>query len=200
MKKKLAVVLLLTAIAVGSVSALDFTKYAEGIGDSKFFINFGIGWGPGIGDYEFKRAVPPISASVEYALPISLPITVGGYFGITTYDETRSITVGSGFFTYYTDDHYTGTLVGVGLKAAYHIDFGVRNLDAYAGLLLGVLFWPYEITYSNNNVIDKSGDDNQALLGIHLGARYFFTDMFGAYIELGYSQMSVISLGLAVKF
>jgi hypothetical protein len=196
MKKKLVVVLLLTAIAVGSVSALDFTNYAEGIRDSKFFINFGIGWGPGIGDYEFERKLPPISASVEYALAISLPITVGGYFGITTYDDTRTYWGG---ITYVTT-HYTGTLIGLGVKAAYHVDFGVRNLDTYAGLLLGYLSWKYENTVRGISTTVVTDNDDEFFFGIHLGARYFFTNNIGAYIELGYSKISIVSIGLAVKF
>ncbi|GAB6392599.1 MAG: porin family protein [Treponematales bacterium] len=178
--KKLILTLLVAASAAGSASALDFKSYAEGVKGTKFLVNAGIGYGI----LPYTMSLPPISASVEYALP-NLPLSVGGYFGIAMDEE--DLGVGS----------YSDTLVGIGAKASWHMDLGLKNLDPYASLTLGWLVWTQ--TYSLGGS-DTDSDYSTFFYSANIGARYFFTKNIGAYIELGYSAVSVASLGLAVKF
>jgi hypothetical protein len=77
------------------------------------------------------------------------------------------------------------------------VDLGVKNLDPYASLTLGWLLWNQ--TYSGLGS-DTDSDLSTFFYTANIGARYFFTKNIGAYIELGYSAVSVASLGLAVKF
>jgi hypothetical protein len=187
--KKLGFVLVLASVLAGGVFGQTWYKsYAPGIEGTKFFVNAGIGYGV----LPYKIALPPISASAEYALA-KLPISVGAYFGITTYEEE----------TVYT---YKGTMTGFGAKASYHFNF-LKNLDTYASVTLGWLIWSEEYTipaygYGSYTVPaqDYETDLSTFLYGFNVGARYFFTKNIGAYVELGYSAVSVASVGLALKF
>jgi len=73
------------------------------------------------------------------------------------------------------------------LRVGYHPDWGVKGLDAYANLSLGlcnVFFIPLF----------------EPQFGIHFGARYFFGEVFGIFGEVGWSYNSnIIKLGVALK-
>jgi hypothetical protein len=193
----------LAVVIAGGVFAQNswYNSYAPGIDGSKIFVNAGIG----VGILPYKMSIPPISASVEYALP-NIPLSLGGYFGITGYNEEENI--GSASYT------YKGTLVGFGAKASYHFNF-IKNLDPYVSLLLGWLVWNEEVTatvhpqsygagpYSVStpgSTATAEEDMSTFLYGFNIGARYFFTPLIGAYAELGYSAVSVLSVGVTLKF
>jgi hypothetical protein len=72
----------------------------------------------------------------------------------------------------------------------YHFNF-LDNLDLYAGLNLG-----YVIQTSNQTQYSGS---SFFLWGFNTGARYFFTENLGAYLELGYSGLNYISTGVTFK-
>jgi hypothetical protein len=135
-------------------------------------------------------SLPPISLSAEYALGLpNIPLSVGAYFGVTGYNEE---------LTAYSS--YKGTLVGFGAKGSYHFNF-LKNLDTYVGLTLGWLVYTQEVksTWMDTTATAKN-DLSTFLYGFSLGARYFFTKNIGAYAELGYSAVSVLSAGLSLKF
>jgi hypothetical protein len=153
---------------------------------SNIFINAGVGYGI----LPYKMSLPPISASVEYGLA-NIPLSIGGYFGYTAYDEELSAY-----------SSYKGTIIGVGTKANWHFNF-VRNLDPYISVTLGWLIYKQEVTTTIpyvNTKVDVENDLSAFFYGVNLGARYFFTNNIGAYIEFGYSAISVASAGLTVKF
>jgi hypothetical protein len=140
-------------------------------------------------------SLPPISASVEYGLS-NLPLSFGAYFGIAGYDEE---------LTAYSA--YKGSLTGFGAKASYHFNF-IKNLDPYVSLTLGWLIHNQEATVTIPGIPGliepitgtSESDLSTFFYGFNLGARYFFTSNIGAYVELGYSAVSVVSAGIAVKF
>jgi len=72
-------------------------------------------------------------------------------------------------------------------RAGYHPDLGVKGLDVYANLSLGIwntFFIP--VLYPQ--------------FGIHLGVRYFFGPLFGIFGEAGYSfNANFVKLGVAFK-
>jgi hypothetical protein len=189
--KKLVLFSVLAALAAGGVFGQSeetgqawYNSYAPGIGDSKFFVNAGIGFGL----LPYKMSIPPISVSAEYGLS-NIPLSVGGYFGITGYnEEINAIT------------SYKGTLVGFGAKGSYHFNF-LKNLDTYVSLTLGWLVYSQEVKATYAGITATAENDLSAFFyGFNLGARYFFTNTIGAYVELGYSAVSVASAGLALKF
>jgi hypothetical protein len=170
-----------------------YNSYAPGIVDSgtRLFVNAGAGFG--LFPVYTKMAVPPLEANVEYALPISLPISVGGFFCFAMGKEE--------FTPYYVTTYKyedTETAMAFGLRAFYHFNF-IKNLDTYAGLGLGWLIWNVKRDYSAVYT-DTSYDYSTFFYDIRVGAKYFFTNNIGAYVEVGYNLISVVGVGLALKF
>jgi outer membrane scaffolding protein for murein synthesis (MipA/OmpV family) len=178
-------------VAGGIFGQAWYNSYAPGIEGSKIFINGGIG----LAVLPYKMSLPPISISVEYGLD-KIPLSVGAYFGITGYDEELSAS-----------SAYKGTLTGFGAKASYHFNF-LKNLDPYASLTLGWLIYSQEVKSSvivpgfpsKTATATAENDLSTFFFGLNVGARYFFTKNIGAYVELGYSAVSVLSAGLSLKF
>jgi hypothetical protein len=172
---------LFLGIAAGSVSAADFAAYPNAIGQGDIVINAGVGFGtPVYGN----MTIPPISVSVDYALPIGgLPFMVGGLAGFN-----RSKWSGVG---------YTYTYTGIALagRFGYHPDLGVKNLNAYTNMSLG--YYIYNGKSSNEY---SPASYSRFYWALNLGARYFFTSAIGAFVELGYSELSFVSAGVAIKF
>ena len=100
---------------------------------------------------------------------------------------------------------YKGTIVGIGAKVSYHFNF-MQNLDPYVSLVGGYKMHPQETTttittsYDKGSPVTTKGEFPGMFFGFNLGARYFFTEAIGAYVELGYSDISVFNAGLALKF
>jgi hypothetical protein len=180
MGKKIGLFLVLAAIVAGGVSAQSnwYDSYAPGI-DQNLFVNAGIGLGPTGG---YKMGLPPLSASIDFKLPISLPITLGGIFTFTQWK-----------YSFYGYD-FVWNNIGIGARGMYHFNF-VRNLDTYTGLTLGYVIQ----TFDGESGLGYNGV-SFFLFGANIGARYFFTNTIGAYLELGYSGLQFLSLGLALKF
>jgi hypothetical protein len=187
MKRRLFAVLVLSVVAAGGVFAQNwYDSYAPGIDESKVLINAGVGFGFS----SYSMGIPPISASVDFKLPVKLPITLGP---TATFSTWR-------YSAYFTDVTYTN--IGFGLRGAYHFNF-VKNLDTYAGITLGYVIQSATSKYSgpySNLVGNYSAGNSFFLFGANIGARYFFTKNVGAYVELGYSGLQVASIGLSLKF
>ena len=192
MKKLFASVLFVAVIGTAAFAQDWYTSYADGI-DQKLFINAGIGLGP-TGGYDM--GLPPISASVDFKLPIELPITVGGIFTFAQWKYSYSLPVPATTFPYnitYKDYEFVWNNIGIGARGMYH--FGLlKNLDTYMGLTLGYVIQTFDGE-------DIPGYEGQSffLYGFNIGARYFFTEAIGAYLEVGYSGLQFASIGLAVK-
>ncbi|MDR3276561.1 MAG: hypothetical protein LBT11_05045, partial [Treponema sp.] len=138
--KKLLLVGLLLAVALGGAFAQDFTAYGGGVEGGDILINVGAGVSvlrllfPGLLG---TMLVPPITATVEYALDVGLPLTVGG-------------TVGYARSAYASNAAWTYNEVLVAVRAGYHVDLGIPNLDLYAAVNLGYDIWLWD---------DNSGSD-----------------------------------------
>jgi len=181
MKKRVFVALVLAVIITGGAFAQEwYNSYAPGIDGSTLLINAGVGFGSYSG---YNISLPPISASVEYAkLPIPVPISVGAYFGIAGYK--------------YDFLDYKYTLMGFGARGAYHFNF-LQDLDVYAGVTLG---WEIIRLKYDGGAGVISSNTGEFLWGPFVGARYFFTNNIGVYLEAGYSAISFVSAGLSLKF
>jgi hypothetical protein len=183
-------VLVLTVLAAGGVFAQTwYDRYADGIDENILFVNAGVGFGPTGG---YSMGIPPISVSVDFKLPIDLPITVGAGVTFTTWKYSISQPF------YNLDVTYMN--IGFGGRGMYHFNF-MENLDTYAGLTFGYVL--QKATVEASNEYGQAAADAGAsffLWGINIGARYFFTDYIGAYLELGYSGLQYASIGVSVKF
>jgi hypothetical protein len=192
MAKKIVVTLILAIMVAGGVFAQEkkwFNSYAPGVEGGKIFVNAGIGYGV----LPYKLSLPPISGSVEYALR-NIPLSLGGYFGIAQYKEELGIA------------EYGGTMMGFGAKASWHFNV-MQKLDPYVSLNLGWMVYTQTVSTAEQDVgaVTIPGTESEADLSafyyaFNLGARYFFTNNIGAYLEVGYSAISVVSVGLTLKF
>jgi len=185
------VVLALLASLIVCVSTLSaepkWTDYSPSFNAGSLAVQGGIGLG-----YSMPGTVnvPPVGAAVDYAVRAGdLPFSFGAYVGYASSKETFS------YFGY--DWSYEYSYVIIAGRAAYHVDFGVKNLDTYAGLLLGYAIANASVSgtaFPGQSAATAGG----IALGGYLGARYFFTPRFGAFAELGYS-VGYLSLGVAYK-
>lgn len=150
-------------------------------------LNAGVGVGTALGGY--GKVSPAISLSVDHGIwEVGGPgvVSLGGYVGTTGYK--------------YSDSSYNAkwNYIIVGVRGAYHYNgFDLPDLDLYGGAMVG-----YNIVkYTSDLDEEYFGKNYGSGIGVSgfLGARYFFSDMFGVYAELGYG-VSVLNAGLTLKF
>lgn len=88
----------------------------------------------------------------------------------------------------------------VGLRATYHPDFAItEKIDGYAGLALGYGIVSYKDTYFENLGINSNSYPSYFYSSFFIGARYFFTEKFGGFAELG-SGITNLKAGLSFRF
>lgn len=150
--------------------------------------NLGIGVGTNLGG--LGNARPAISIAVDHGFwDVGGPgvISLGGYLGNTGYK--------------YNGPSYTSkwNYVVIGVRGAYHYNgfTSVPELDLYGGLMLAYNIANYSYEGGGTPISNNYGSD----LGLtaFVGARYFFTDNFGAFAELGYG-VSALNVGVTYKF
>jgi opacity protein-like surface antigen len=193
--KKIVLVLLMIAAVVGSAAAMDWKSYPESVEKGKFLVNAGIGLGDSLLGYEFElpdKSIPPIRASVDYAL--FAPFTVGAEAGFFFYKDEWS-----GLTMKVTD---SGTGLAFAGRFGYHPDFGVKNLDVYANVGLGlyILSWKTETKYTDESLKSNDANDSEFAFILTVGARYFFTENIGVFADVGVGPLSVFTGGVALKF
>lgn len=89
----------------------------------------------------------------------------------------------------------------MGALAYYHFNklIPVRNLDVYAGVGLG----GRQLTYTYDDDYKGNRDDHSKFTVFpvgKVGARYYFTHLFGVYAEAGYDKMSDVNAGITLRF
>jgi hypothetical protein len=97
-----------------------------------------------------------------------------------------------------TDDKATWTDLVLMGRGTYHYNFtSDPNLDTYGGISLGFRYNLYknEISPDRNRY---DGDGLHLAYGLFAGARYYLTERFGAFGEVGY-DMSYLKVGLTYR-
>jgi hypothetical protein len=93
------------------------------------------------------------------------------------------------------------TFVYAGARASYHLaevlNLADKKFDPYAGATLGLRYAGYSDNYGYDNYV--SPYNSGLYLGIHVGARYLFSEKLGGFAEVGYG-VSALRLGLTAKF
>jgi len=163
------------AFAQNEAQTTWYNSYNPVVADNKLFVNAGIGTSIFTG--------VPISASVDFKLPVAVPITLGPLAYFSSWD--------------------TGGLkyrnIGFGVRGMYHFNI-VYQIDTYAGLTLGYVLHSLEVDFGSYLGKEKS-NDNYVLFGANIGARYYFTNFIGAYVEFGLnSSLQFASIGVTLKF
>ena len=177
--KKVILVLLVLVVVSGSAFAIDMLSFPPPLGGGAIMIDLGIGlryidWGTIV----TKMQVPPLWFQAEYALPVGVPISVGGGFAFTR-------RVGRW------DDDFSLTYITPHLRANWHWGFPVSWLDFYTGLGVG-----FDIV--NANYGDYSVSDSDFFWGIQAGAHFYFTRVIGVMAETGFPFY--LKAGVALKF
>ena len=181
-------------------SAISLTQ-AQAFEPGTNVLNFGFGLGSNYysGAY-YKMRIPPIGISYERGITEKIGIghiSAGGYFGISGSKYEYS---GWGY-TY----GYKYTYITFALRGLYHFDFYeltnndiFNKFDIYAGITSGLRFTSSK-EYGNNLYNVSPDNDVSLVYGVFVGARYYFSPVFGVYTELGYST-SILNFGLCYKF
>lgn len=175
---KKSIIFLSLSLIAGTASAQSFQK-----GDN--IINAGIGFGTNLGG--LGNARPAISASFEHGTwDIGGPgvISLGGYIGNTGYSYKNA-----GY-----SQKWNYTIIGA--RSAYHYNGfkNLPNLDVYGGLMLS-----YNIAnYSADNYSGPNSYGSDLGFSAYVGGRWFFSEKFGAYAELGHG-VSNVNAGVAFK-
>jgi hypothetical protein len=188
MTKKIVLVVVLAMIGAGGLFALNWQAFPTPIKEGAFMISPGIGFGTPL---HGNMVIPPITVSLDYALPVGLPFTLGALGGFTT-SEYKGQLAGVNTHTY----DYTG--IAIAGRFGYHPDLGVKNLNIFINLALGYYLYNATATYAGSYQPDHE-DYSRLYLGLNLGARYFFTNNIGVFLELGYSAMSFVTAGMTFK-
>ncbi len=138
---------------------------------------FSIGLGAPYSYYNsYRTTFPPVYAKYEMGIMNEVGIGLVGGMG---FGRNR-----------YSDDNYFTTTIGV--LGYYHFNkfIPLKKLDVYAGLGIGM---------DINNRTSRDTEVNPLLL-LKAGARYYFTNSFGVYIESGYDMLSVANAGVTFRF
>lgn len=199
---------------------VDWKNYGAGIEEGDFIVRGDIGFSRHWKSlpYDGSMKVPYLEASVEYTKKLGgLPLGFGGFIGYSQ-DKMKETASVAGWVDA-PDIEWKGEMnyINLGALANYHIQVPVEKLDVYAGLRLGLEVWNWKVDYKQPVLITIYGNDDSLsyqgyeikkesikkngtnfYAGINFGASYFFTEKFGANIEVGYPQL--IKIGGTAKF
>jgi hypothetical protein len=172
---------LLTAVLLCGFGGRVFgtPEYPSVINNGTMLINTGIGYGGYLTGGKGEFRCPPLTASLDYALPFgTLPFTFGLAFAFSSE-------------SFYGLDFNN---FGFAARIAYHFSIPIeaaniyRRLDTYALAVLG-------------GILEAGSIENEGAFWWTFGGglRYFFLPWFGAYMEAGFSNFTIISGGLSFR-
>lgn len=180
MKKMKLALALVIAMALGAGNAQAQTQSVKGLN----YVNAGIG----IGTFGFNGTG-------------GLPVTAGYERGFTD-KISAGVFLGMVRTKYLEDFKYKYSIFGI--RGSYHFNelLNISNpqVDVYGGVSLN--YRNYTLKYDwtgDGNKYSEKVTGNTLGVGIHAGGRYFFSEQFGAYAELGYG-LSPLQLGAVLKF
>jgi len=153
--------------------------------------NWGYGWGSG------TTATPTMSVSFEKGLDAEVGPGTIGVGGVVAY---KSITWKGNRYGGSSNYKYTWSNSIIAARGAYHYDLLQNNkFDTYAGLMLGVRIVSFDYDGPNDSAYDLDDSGAEFASGLFVGGRYYFTDKFAGFAELGYG-LAYLNVGLSVKF
>ena len=178
-------------LAFFSLPAIHAQMSEFNLGDKVVNIGIGLGSLYGGGLYG-STTVPPISISFEKAIKDEIlekgVIGIGAYVGYTAYKW---------HYVYSTYDYgwkYSNIVIGV--RGSFHYPV-LDKIDTYAGILLG-----YNIVTSSSfgtlGIFDYSPDSGSLATAGYVGGRYYFSDKFSGFAELGYG-IAYLTLGIGIR-
>ena len=120
-------------------------------------------------------------------------IGAGGIIGFSSY-QTSSASI------FIATTKYRRTRIAVMARATYHFEFDIDKLDVYAGVAGGMY---YNIDTDETSIFGETvkTNNNDVTPAYYLfgGVRYYFTDLFGVYLEIG-EGFALVSAGIVLSF
>lgn len=152
-----------------------------------------LGIGMGVGDRSYSRLKHSSYKRTPYFFATYERCIIKNVF-----DEKSSIGAGGqiGLSSITWNDYWKRRHLKISTRGAFHYAF-VDKLDTYAGLAFGIDFESWN--YYNKWYDSKNNNSASAVYAFFAGARYYFTDNFAGFAELGYG-ITVFNFGLAFKF
>lgn len=181
--------IIFTALAIATLSFVSDTISAQSFAKGDNVIGFGFGIG---GNYGLTTSSQSPAIGIMYEKGMSWEagpgvIGLGGYLGYKSFKYKYDV-----FNTFY-QTKWSYTILGI--RSAYHYEF-TDHLDTYAGLMLAYNVVSVSDTYPGGYAgASASGID----LSLYLGARYYFSNQWAGFAELGYG-IATLHLGVAYKF
>jgi len=194
MRKICLVIAIAAAVAAGvfaqskesSGGGFNILSYPPSVEGGNILLDAGLGL-TGWHGYDLK--LPPLFLQVEYALPVGVPISVGGMFSIHSFGYDSGI----GAYKY----EFRWTELVIAARGNWHWGFNVNWLDVYTGLSLG-----YDISIASHKYNGQSYTGGTSYggfyWGLQAGAHFYFTKTIGMVVESGYPYF--LKVGVAVKF
>lgn len=150
-----------------------------------------VGIGYGLTNSYGNVQVPPVSIAVDF--PVAKDLTLGGYVGYSTSKDVIYPADG----VVITEDmgiNYSYILFGGRLN--YHFTPNIKNFDGYIGAMLGF----NSITASTFGLgpYNISPNASGLLYGGQLGGRYYLSNAFAIFAEVGYGIGYIVG-GFAFK-
>lgn len=191
MKKLLAIPFLF----FGSVMALQAQEKSSGM-PAPFVKNtatLGFSLGFGVNSYGWMNGAgvshsPAFGFIYDHGVADAGPGTIGAG-GIIGFKTTSFSGSGGG------NGHFNTLIIGA--RGTYHLNLlkdKNNKFDPYGGIVIGVRVFNYVGDWAGW----KPAGGSQAFAGLFVGARYKFTDRFGAFAELGY-DISLLRLGVSLE-
>ncbi|MCL2007663.1 MAG: hypothetical protein FWG77_06205 [Treponema sp.] len=183
--KKMVMVLLIFAVVGASAFSFDILSFPPPVDPGNILVNVGVGFSTLA--RSGSMVIPPISAAVEYALDVELPITVGGILSVSHNAWEEPLWSNN------------ETLFALAARANWHWGFDVNWLDFYTGLSIGYIYYNINSTWRGTSSIVRNPHASYGTMywAGQLGARFYFTDRVGAFLELGFPLSQV---GVTIKF
>jgi hypothetical protein len=157
-------------------------------------VSLGVGLGSSLGSFNHSSQIPALSVMYEQGIAevgdVGV-ISLGGYLGYKSFGSD----INSNGFTSTSKWNYTI----VGVRGAFHFSqIPVEKLDLYAGVLASYNLLSYSYSDSMGGSSQSGSYGNTAGLTVFGGARYYFSDQFAGFAELGYG-IAYLNVGLSVK-
>jgi hypothetical protein len=140
----------------------------------------------------------PVYGKLEYAFfkHVSVAATIG--YDAFVYNFKQEYTGNSGAFTRYKTNN-TRIFSG-GVTGFYHLDkyIHVNNFDPFIGIGLALNNIRYQAFPQGDSTLTKI--DHTVTPYIKAGARYYITDKFNLFGDIGYDKQSIFSIGVSCRF
>lgn len=186
MKKLPSFVAMLVLLACTSAAA------KSGYDPNVKVAQLGIGLG-GLGGFYGSSNLPVLSVGMDFG--IDKMFSAGGRIGYT------SSSFESPYFIGFTRSLYRWkyTYITIAGRGSYHYPIENNKLDLYGGLDLGynIVSAKYDGDVTGRTFA-SGASGSYMFFGIHVGGRYYFSETFAAFGELGYG-FGILNVGISMK-